>query len=302
MAQSMKDLLECSICTEEKHELRMLQCNHSFCSECLQNIVSNCKLCCPVCRKTTTFPSVQDLPVDFKHQCMKDFAMQFTGSGKDHLCGLCRFHKKIESAKIFCEDCIEFFCEHCSICHTENACTSGHKTVTLDSTSSLAICSEHTRAFQAICFTCNKCICAYCLLLGGHENHDIKSAKEENTRKYIMKSFKECLDNVKDMKIACSQDKELIDTRAGLIKTMHNTNIKTIQSHATDAVAQIRKEESRLLKEISVLYDRKCAEAERAVLENDRLYKQLETWSSAMQSNLGTSSEDCLSFTILKQG
>ena len=49
------DLFECSICLMDMVERtpRGLQCMHSFCEECLKQLIKNNKIICPTCRKPT---------------------------------------------------------------------------------------------------------------------------------------------------------------------------------------------------------------------------------------------------------
>ncbi|XP_067944162.1 E3 ubiquitin-protein ligase TRIM65-like isoform X2 [Watersipora subatra] len=54
--------LECHVCFESK-ELQLLPCQHRFCGDCIENMVKNCRMVCPHCRKSFQYPR-QGFPVD----------------------------------------------------------------------------------------------------------------------------------------------------------------------------------------------------------------------------------------------
>ena len=67
----LDDITECSICTEEYTDPRVLPCGHTFCLKCIETWSKNKhpgdNLACPLCRKEFTLPSngVGDLPKNF---------------------------------------------------------------------------------------------------------------------------------------------------------------------------------------------------------------------------------------------
>ena len=40
-AKAIEELLECTICLEQFKNPKMLPCQHTFCENCLQNLVEN---------------------------------------------------------------------------------------------------------------------------------------------------------------------------------------------------------------------------------------------------------------------
>jgi len=59
---AVKELTECSICTEEFTDPRVLPCQHTFCLDCLMNCASardrqpRDRMPCPLCRQEFTIP------------------------------------------------------------------------------------------------------------------------------------------------------------------------------------------------------------------------------------------------------
>ena len=57
-SESLKKHLECTICLETIKEPKMLTCQHTYCRECLENLVKKDGRCavviiCPECRTKT---------------------------------------------------------------------------------------------------------------------------------------------------------------------------------------------------------------------------------------------------------
>ena len=56
--------LECAICWDKFKEPKVLSCQHTFCRECLEELVIEAGTCvtkCPVCRRTTLVRHVQTM-------------------------------------------------------------------------------------------------------------------------------------------------------------------------------------------------------------------------------------------------
>ena len=72
LAEISQDHLECPICSGRFKQPKLLECSHSFCLECLQQLRQNSQsttsLSCPVCRKETLLKEtgIDGLKTDFK--------------------------------------------------------------------------------------------------------------------------------------------------------------------------------------------------------------------------------------------
>jgi hypothetical protein len=49
---NVHELLNCPICLDRFEEPKILPCHHSFCSKCINNVISNGQVDCPTCRAT----------------------------------------------------------------------------------------------------------------------------------------------------------------------------------------------------------------------------------------------------------
>ena len=111
----LDDLLACSVCLEEYKDPKILNCHHSFCKLCLNNVPLHYQreqplLKCPTCRKPTPLKEggVSGLPPSFLLNSLLDTNKENSAS-PDEL--LCEEHHK--PSDIFCEDCDVVICHHC---------------------------------------------------------------------------------------------------------------------------------------------------------------------------------------------
>ena len=120
-----QDHLECPICTNRYTQPKLLDCFHSFCFKCLQELrdrqdQKSRKLPCPLCRKETilTEKQVAGLPDDFKLSAMVDeVTMQeklIQGQGSEIKCQACDEENQAISR---CMDCDHFLCQECQRAH-----------------------------------------------------------------------------------------------------------------------------------------------------------------------------------------
>ena len=97
--------MKCYICLNSYTDLKLLQCLHVYCYQCLESLVAQdqqekCSLTCPTCRQITPIPStgVAGLPSAI---CTSDLEIIH-----------CPQHPEKES-KLHCEQCEERVCHHC---------------------------------------------------------------------------------------------------------------------------------------------------------------------------------------------
>ena len=116
MSESRLDgLLACSVCLDEYKDPRILNCHHSFCKLCLDNVPLHYQreqplLKCPTCRKLTPLKEggVSRLPPSFLLNSLLETNKDNSASPDERLCE--EHHKPSD---IFCEDCDVVICHHC---------------------------------------------------------------------------------------------------------------------------------------------------------------------------------------------
>ena len=132
---SLERLLECAICLETFSVPKKLQCDHTFCEECLQDVYNASgqpgNLTCPTCRTTTSVPAsgIAGLRNDFRANEMKETFESLTQRNRpqDNVCNPCKQLQKVVAAAWRCSTCVKKYCESCIHKHNRTALFSRHE-------------------------------------------------------------------------------------------------------------------------------------------------------------------------------
>ena len=197
------DLFECPVCFSDMVERspRSLLCLHTFCSECLGQLVTNKRIECPTCREVTQLKSnnVQELKVNFilrqvrdqmnqKHQaaCQQGQETDAVKSSLDKpLCQVCQ-----ETSAVYkCKDCPNLLCGICKSRHGDIQEFKDHSVFDL--------CVKHKEGITHLCKQCILPLCMKCMLLEHtqHKNHFAKYnqgiAELQNDAKKLQRKLKD---------------------------------------------------------------------------------------------------------------
>ena len=97
--------LECAVCMEIYKDPRILPCSHTLCKVCLDGVVRNSSITCPVCRATHLLQS----------SGTDGFPRNLAIAGMiDSLCVEC----KITHSEVSCRHCNKMVCQNCHVAHT----------------------------------------------------------------------------------------------------------------------------------------------------------------------------------------
>ena len=198
------DLFECPVCLSDMVERspRSLLCLHTFCSECLNQLINNKKIECPTCREITELKTndVQELKVNFLLGQMRDQMNQrnqnqkqaasnrSTASSSDIPRSMCQVCQQT-SALFKCKDCPQLLCGTCKTRHGDIQEFEDHSVFDL--------CQKHQEGITHLCKQCVRPLCMRCMLLDHteHKNHFIKydqGIKElQNDAKKLQENIKE---------------------------------------------------------------------------------------------------------------
>ncbi|XP_038079459.1 tripartite motif-containing protein 45-like [Patiria miniata] len=169
--------LECCICHNRYHEPKMLECSHSFCLTCLQELQksqkrTDDKIRCPLCQSETILPAgkVAKLTTNYGLICLVEEVTQH-----EHLKGqmpkvICQTCDEKNEAVSRCMDCECFLCQQCQTAHQRFAAFKTHNIVPVDEIEGesapkkdVSQCKIHPT--KELCFYCNTCemlICRQC--------------------------------------------------------------------------------------------------------------------------------------------
>ena len=94
------------------------------CAVCLNQMMRNCRITCPTCRKTTIVPtnSVKELPVNFMLHKMKDLQKAQKRKHSKMHCQIC----KVATPDFKCNSCPRLMCAACKNEHDDVKEYKGH--------------------------------------------------------------------------------------------------------------------------------------------------------------------------------
>ncbi|XP_078614316.1 uncharacterized protein LOC144883596 [Branchiostoma floridae x Branchiostoma japonicum] len=183
-----EDFLECQICLQPYRRPKVLSCLHSFCQQCLEELLKKQKvkteLDCPTCRSKTLLPDggVAGLKDNFFVESLKDTVnvhKKLTNEGESLVCGSCETKSGAES---FCTECGEFLCDECVAIHRRIKVTKGHQVIGVEQLKAesdtvkikprpLPPCRIHSQeTLKLFCIDCSEAICQICTVLS-HKDH-----------------------------------------------------------------------------------------------------------------------------------
>ncbi|XP_033640223.1 tripartite motif-containing protein 3-like [Asterias rubens] len=215
-----QDHLECPICSGRFKQPKLLECSHSFCLECLQqlrqNSPSTTRLSCPVCRKETLLKenSIDGLKTDFK--------------------------------TISLIEAIE----------TKETQLKQQQEKQVPSQEFVSKCSKHTgKDLILYCETCKKLICTTCIAKD-HRMHPVIELNEasDKSKQHASELLAEVRQSITTFNAAIQE----IDTSRKTLDSMFAATKEKISKKADEEIAKvaarIREEKQKLMQEAEQIY------------------------------------------------
>ncbi|XP_071804393.1 uncharacterized protein [Asterias amurensis] len=220
LAEISQDHLECPICSARFKQPKLLECSHSFCLECLQQLRQNSprttRLSCPVCRKETLLKEngIDGLKTDFK--------------------------------TISLIEAIE----------TKETRLKQQQGKQVPSQEFVSKCSKHTaNDLIMYCETCNKLICTTCIAKD-HRTHPVIELSEasDKSKQHATELLAEVRQSITTFNIAIQE----IDTSRKTLDSMFAATKEKISKKADEEIAKeaarIREEKQKLIQEAEQIY------------------------------------------------
>ena len=256
------DLFECSVCFNDMLDRspRSLLCLHSFCTECLQQLINNNKINCPTCREVTELKSndVKELKVNFNlHQMKeqmegqkgKEQKKQLPGTKTKSLCQICH-----QTEALFkCKDCPHLLCGQCKNRHGNIEDFKTHSVFDL--------CQTHDEGITHLCKQCILPLCTKCLLLD-HTEHTSHFVKYDKGIEELQNNARVIQDKIKAGTEAADKIHEDVKSRFKEMTEIENA-CQAQKNHLRDKL----REEDEILKQ-------KVAEVEAACKDRKNLLEQ----------------------------
>ena len=272
--------LECSICCIRYTEPKMLDCSHSFCLKCLEELKqsqdpdSN-KLTCPLCQRETILPQdgVTKLPSNYplislvEEVTKQEQLLQGEGS-KIRSKIICQACDEENEAISRCMDCEYYFCQECQRSHQRFPALKNHIIKTLaelqeesalknESEMNIFKCDmHHGQELCLYCITCEQLICKLCAT----SNH----REPMHTFLNLSKAFDRCLQEVNkgaSQLYGCTVPR-CVSTRLPHLKDRLDIMLNETQSQISRItevkMAKIKQKEISMMQKALVMYKRKC--------------------------------------------
>ncbi|XP_071804521.1 uncharacterized protein [Asterias amurensis] len=220
LAEISQDHLECPICSGRFKQPKLLECSHSFCLECLQqlrqNSPSTTRLSCPVCRQETLINGngIDDLKTNF-------LALSLIGSIETQETRLKQQQGKQVPSQEF-----------------------------------VSKCSKHTgKDLTMYCETCKKLICTTCIAKD-HRKHPAIELNEasDKSKQHATELLAEVRQRIKTYNIAIQE----IDMSRKTLDLMFAATKEKITKKADEEIAKVlarvKEEKQKLMQEAEQIY------------------------------------------------
>ncbi|XP_035692662.1 keratin, type I cytoskeletal 9-like [Branchiostoma floridae] len=291
-----EDFLECQICLQPYHRPKVLSCLHSFCLQCLVELLKKQKvkseLDCPTCRSKTLLPGrgVAELKDNFFVESLKDTVdvhKKLTNEGESLVCGSCETKP---GAEYFCAECGEFLCYECVAIHRRLKVTRGHQVIGVEQLKAesdtvrmkprhLPPCRIHSQeTLKFFCIDCSEAICQVCTALS-HKDHkyeyftDTAMKAKEDILALLGKTEKKMVDLKNADQLAHAQKTELEKNVTESIKKIKRKAEQTRK----DLVALVNQQEAELLDCVNTVSQTRSKEFSTAI-------EEIETATVALES------------------
>ena len=174
-------VLECLVCCDiyDDQNLcpRMLSCGHSFCTSCLQRLLTvDEKIPCPTCRVEVNVSQdgVAGLPKNFALLSIFDVKPQQEEGESLFDCEVC---DDKHPAIFWCFNCEEDMCKDAAHFHTRSKASRDHQLISLESVTATELCSKHSEPIRLFDEACGHVVCSGCIKLD-HQGHNCLSLAE----------------------------------------------------------------------------------------------------------------------------
>ena len=205
-------VLECLVCCETYDDQnlcpRMLTCGHSFCTSCLQRLLTvDDKIPCPTCRVEVNVSQdgVVGLPKNFALLSFFDVKPQQEEGESLFDCEVC---DDKHPAIFWCFNCEEDMCKDAACFHSRSKATRDHQLISLESATATALCSKHSEPFRLFDEACGHVVCSGCITLD-HQGHNCLSLGEAASK---------CRQEMKELATKVSARSEVIKTAEARVK------------------------------------------------------------------------------------
>lgn len=171
----MSRQITCGICFNVLDRPVTFECNHSFCTACVQQTLrdnGDNGFLCPLCATPYTEIRASNLAQYTDHETEVYVEALAKGAADPRKCQWC----ESAPATVQCAECMSIFCDDCSAAVHKNSVKREHAIGKLSDSSRNYLRRCHLRGHEEyraefFCVQCSQVCCAYCLQVGPHREH-----------------------------------------------------------------------------------------------------------------------------------
>ncbi|XP_055958460.1 E3 ubiquitin-protein ligase TRIM33-like [Patella vulgata] len=253
----------CSICLNDFHEPKIIDCQHSFCYNCLEDYVhrtsTNGQFLCPVCRQNIIVPLGGVNEFSSKQQ------MENASTRQIQQCDVCL---NIQ-ATCRCRDCQQHLCESCKSTHDKLAVCKGHVVVKIDGISEQGLkeittekpvsdlkedisensrgapvhpadfCPNHPKKkTKTYCKDCLVAVCFKCFLKD-HNGHTYLDLQEDDVREQIRDELKTLKVEIEEHINKLQNHSTSLQSKSSEVEKAAKTARRNVDTHVRKICAKI---------------------------------------------------------------
>ncbi|XP_038052438.1 E3 ubiquitin-protein ligase TRIM71-like [Patiria miniata] len=281
--------LECPICCCRFKDPKMLDCLHSFCLKCLEEMMNKQKseterITCPVCRRETHVPgeglhslSSSFFLISLVDEINKQEKLLGTSLTTSATCESCdEGHEAVSR----CFDCKVNICKKCQEAHQFLKYTKDHRIIPAEELDKSRVlpadlnksvapkCRKHIE--HSLCFYCESCDILICSMCAATEH---RTADHKYTAIYdAIGSFRESVDDIfqkfdKSKEQFASNEDSITHARKRLQKNLAQARLD-ISTKAEAEIAKIRNKAKRLTEKVDEIGQERDSEYDKALMHN----------------------------------
>ncbi|XP_048175374.1 E3 ubiquitin/ISG15 ligase TRIM25-like isoform X1 [Corvus hawaiiensis] len=293
-AGSLEAELTCPICLGLYREPVSLSCGHSFCRQCIKNMLgaqqhSQGPYTCPMCR-IHLGPTVE-LQNNFQLGNIVE-AFQASASKRQEDEG----SEKGKTRVVPCEYCLDGFQEAvktCVVCNVSlcqahlskhNAKASQQEHILVEVGAGEAEerrCPEHGKLLECYCQEEEKCICVLCSIAGAHKGHEVITMKEERDKQLV--KLPDTMTELQDSKSDLDTALEELQKCENQIKTNTKAVTSQLEAQLKDMRTQLVQKEKKILRCIKTIEENQLADIAKARKKMEQKRDQAEQNLQALQ-------------------
>ncbi|XP_038052446.1 tripartite motif-containing protein 2-like [Patiria miniata] len=282
--------LECPICCCRFKDPKILDCLHSFCLKCLEEMLSKQKteaekITCPVCRRETKVPDggLQSLTSSsFLSSLLDDVKQQEEVIGEASIPTTTCDCKEDREATWRCLDCSDNLCKKCWKAHGRRKSTKNHQIISFEDWHKSNIpgpeadhvkpitrmCTNHTD--QALCFYCDTChtvICPMCAAMD-HRSAEHSYKKIDDSVRSFRRDVDDALLQFEKCKQRIKSTNNSIELARDILKDKLAQARIDISANAEIVVAKIRNKAKLLTEKVDEIGQERDRGFEKALTNN----------------------------------